>query len=97
MAESLIMYTCTGKQDSYPRLPFSAILGCTSTLAPATDSPQFMADPCECHTMPGMSPRRVDSGNPRPYLSLTVSRKTCHFGTTVRRTALNRAGKSPRP
>jgi len=33
----------------------------------------------QCHTMPGMLPRRVDRGDLRPYLSLTVSRKTWPF------------------
>lgn len=70
-------------------------MGRTCTVAPATVAPQFMADSSECHTMPNMSPRRVDRGDLRPYLSLTVSRKTCHFGTTRRRTALNGAGEAP--
>ncbi len=56
MAESLIMHTCTGKQDSYPRLPFSAILGCTSCLAPATDSPQSWPNSANATPCPACRP-----------------------------------------
>ena len=68
-----------GKTRFTPQPPFSAIMGRTCILAPVTVSPQFMAYSCECHTILNMSPRRVDRGDLRPYLSLTVSRKTWPF------------------